>query len=114
MRVGVSMKIAVLSDIHGNGIALNWVIDIILCGHSHCSFIGEVQGKKIFNTGSIGNSLDGDNRASYGILDFSNGNVQLINSRISYPTAELIEIAEKNNFPNFSEYKNIIMNASMN
>ena len=88
--------------------------DIILCGHSHCSFIGEVQGKKIFNTGSIGNSLDGDNRASYGILDFTDGNVQLINRRISYSINELVEVAEKNNFPNFSEYKNIIMNASMN
>jgi len=88
--------------------------DVILCGHSHCSFIGEVQGKKIFNTGSIGNSLDGDNRASYGILDFTDENVQLINRRISYSIKELVEVAEKNNFPNLSEYKNIIMNASMN
>jgi predicted phosphodiesterase len=39
--------------------------EVILCGHSHCSFIGEVEGKKIFNSGSIGNSLDTDNRVIY-------------------------------------------------
>lgn len=87
--------------------------DIIICGHSHCPFIGEVEGKKIFNTGSIGNSLDRDNSASYGILDFSDGNIKLINRRISYPIDEIIEIAEKNNFPYLSKYKNIIKNADM-
>lgn len=82
--------------------------DVILCGHSHCSFIGEALGKKIFNVGSIGNSLDNDNRASYGILDFSNRHVELINRRISYPVDEILENAEKNNFPYFDEYKGII------
>ena len=88
--------------------------DVILCGHSHCSFIGEVDGKKIFNVGSIGNSLDEDNRASYGILDFSDDNVKLINRRVSYPVDEIISIAENNKFPHINSYKEMLKNASMN
>lgn len=88
--------------------------NVILCGHSHCSFIGEVDGKKIFNVGSIGNSLDGDNRASYGILNLSDDNIELITRKISYPMEKLFEIAEKNNFPNANVYTSIIESASMN
>lgn len=87
--------------------------DIILCGHSHCPFIGEVSGKKIFNTGSIGNSLDGDNSASYGILDFTGDKVKLVNKRISYPIDDVIAMAEKNNFPYLNKYKNMLKNAAM-
>jgi putative phosphoesterase len=87
--------------------------DVILCGHSHCSFIGEIDGKKIFNAGSIGNPFDNDNRASYGILDFSNENVELINRRVSYPINELLVIAAKNNFPYLDEYKLIMESARM-
>jgi len=76
---------------------------LILCGHSHTSFIGEVDNKKIFNVGSVGNSLDGDNRISYGILDFSENEVKLVNRRIEYPIKKVID-----------EYKSIILNASMN
>lgn len=86
---------------------------IILCGHSHTSFIGEVDGKRIFNVGSVGNSLDGDNRISYGILDFSENDIELINRRISYPVSEAIDISIKNNFSYPDEYKHIILTASM-
>lgn len=86
---------------------------VILSGHSHSSFIGEVNDKIIFNVGSIGNSLDGDNRISYGILDFVEDKVNLTNRRISYPTDEIINIAIDNKFPLLDEYKSIILNASM-
>ncbi|RII33473.1 metallophosphoesterase [Clostridium chromiireducens] len=86
---------------------------LILSGHSHTSFIGEVDGKMIFNVGSIGNSLDGDNRISYGVLDFVEGRVNLVNRRISYPVGEIIKIAIDNKFPLLNEYKSIILNASM-
>lgn len=86
---------------------------LILSGHSHTSFIGEVDDKMIFNVGSIGNSVDGDNRISYGILDFVEDRVNLINRRISYPVGEIINIAIDNKFPLIDEYKSIILNASM-
>ncbi|MBZ9626352.1 YfcE family phosphodiesterase [Clostridium sp. FP2] len=95
--------------------AINGVKEqVILCGHSHTSFIGEVDDKKIFNVGSVGNSLDEDNRISYGILDFSKKEIKLVNRRISYPINEIIDISIKNNFPLLDEYKSIILNASMN
>jgi putative phosphoesterase len=77
---------------------------LILCGHSHTSFIGEVDEKKIFNVGSVGNSLDGDKRISYGILDFSDGEVELINRRIQYPVDEIIHIGIENKFPLLDQY----------
>lgn len=86
---------------------------VILSGHSHTSFIGELDDKIIFNVGSIGNSLDGDNRISYGILDFVEDKVNLTNRRISYPADEIINIAIDNKFPLLNEYKSVILNASM-
>lgn len=85
--------------------------DILLCGHSHRPFIGEVEGKKIFNVGSIGIPLDKDNRASYGILDFSNGDVKLVNIRVNYSIDGIIIIAEKNNFPYLRKYENMLREA---
>jgi len=84
---------------------------LILCGHSHNSFIGEIDGKKIFNVGSVGNSLDGDNRISYGILELLENEVKLINRRIEYPVNEIINISIKNKFPFIDEYEKCILNA---
>ena len=67
----------------------------------------------IFNVGSIGNSLDGDNRIPYGILDFVEDRVNLVNRRISYPLDEIINIAINNKFPLLDQYKRTILNASM-
>lgn len=86
---------------------------VILSGHSHTSFIGEVDNKKIFNVGSVGNSLDGDGRISYGILDFTDNEMKLVNRRISYPLNEVIDMAVNNNFPYLEEYKKVILTASM-
>jgi len=86
---------------------------VVLSGHSHTSFIGEVDNKKIFNVGSVGNALDGDNRISYGILDFDGNEMKLVNRRISYPINEIIDIAIKNKFPLLDNYKRIILTASM-
>ncbi|GLC30580.1 metallophosphoesterase family protein [Clostridium omnivorum] len=86
---------------------------VILSGHSHTSFIGEVDNKKIFNVGSVGNSLDGDDRISYGILDFTDNEMKLVNRRISYPLNEVIDMAVNNKFPYLEEYKKVILTASM-
>ncbi|MBU3171204.1 metallophosphoesterase family protein [Clostridium estertheticum] len=95
--------------------AINGVNEqVILCGHSHTCFIGEVNNKKIFNVGSIGNSLDGDNRISYGILDISKKEIKCTNRRIEYPINEIIDISIKNKFPLLDEYKSVILTACMN
>lgn len=67
----------------------------------------------IFNVGSIGNSLDGDNRISYGVLEFDENKVNLINRRISYPVSDVINIATDNKFPLLEEYRKLILNGLM-
>lgn len=86
--------------------------DIILCGHTHCPFIGEIGGKRIFNAGGIGISFDGDSRASYGILVFSENGVEFVNRRVVYPVEQLLNIANERNFLNFDAYANTMLNAT--
>lgn len=86
---------------------------MILSGHSHTVYIGEMEDRIIFNVGSVGNPLDGDNRISYGILDFKQGGVQLENRRLTYPQKEIIKIAADRDFPMADKYKNIIENGLM-
>lgn len=85
--------------------------NIILCGHTHCPFIGELDEKKLFNVGGVGISFDGDNRASYGILDCSENGIELVIRRIEYPVNELLRLAKEKNFPNFDAYANTMLNA---
>lgn len=79
--------------------------DLILSGHSHTSFIGEVDKKKIFNVGSVENSLDGDKRISYGILEFNDADLLLTNRRVEYQVKEIIKAARKNDFPYLDQYE---------
>ncbi len=72
--------------------------DVVLTGHSHTVFIGDYNGKRIFNVGSIGNPLDGDERLSYGILDFIEGELILENRRIAYPIDEVKNIVLEREF----------------
>lgn len=79
--------------------------DIIVCGHSHVPFIGESNGKKVINVGSVGSPCDGDNRASYGILFVSNNQVDVEIRRVEYDIKKLLGIAKKSGFPFISRYK---------
>lgn len=79
--------------------------DIVLSGHSHTSFIGECGNIKIFNVGSVGNQVGEDKRISYGILDFSDGQVKLFNERLEYDRNESFENAKDLNFPYIEKYK---------
>jgi putative phosphoesterase len=85
--------------------------DIILSGHSHRTFLTKLDDKVIFNVGSIGNSLDGDNTASYGILEFTEEGLKIGNMRIEYPTEEILRIAEERKFPYFETYKTVVLKA---
>lgn len=77
---------------------------VILCGHSHTVYSGEISDKKIFNVGSIGNSADGDNRISYGILTITDKEIRMENRRIGYPIREAIEAAMICDYPNVEKY----------
>ncbi|MFW9988218.1 MAG: metallophosphoesterase family protein [Candidatus Odinarchaeota archaeon] len=84
---------------------------IIVSGHSHVPFIVKIANKTIFNVGSIGMSLDGDNRASYGIIKIKNQIPKCSIRRVTYPISKTIEIARNREFPDLINYKKILREA---
>ncbi len=78
---------------------------VIVSGHSHVPFIGKVANKFIFNVGSIGMSLDDDNRASYGIIKIKNEIPECSIRRIAYPISKTLSIAQNRDFPDLKNYK---------
>ena len=68
--------------------------DILLLGHTHIPFIYWLGNKVIINPGSVGKPKDGDNRASYGIIDLNNQIVIDI-IRVSYNIDKVIEDINK-------------------
>lgn len=64
-------------------IADNLDEDIILFGHTHYPYYKKVNGKLFINPGSVGRPKDGDNRASYCVIEFADSiKVQFV--RVSY------------------------------
>jgi len=87
---------------------------IVLSGHSHVPYVGEVGGKHIFNVGSIGRPLDGNTSASYGILDISlSSRPQFTIRRINYSVTDTIRMARKLSFPNIEKYEYSLLNATL-
>lgn len=46
---------------------------LVLFGHVHHAYARQGKGRLIVNCGSVGLPFDGDNRASYAIVDFNKG-----------------------------------------
>jgi len=84
---------------------------IIVSGHTHVPFIGKVAKKVIFNVGSIGLPLDGDNRASYGIIKIKNQTPECSIRKVSYSLEETLKIAENRGFPDLNNYKKMLNQA---
>lgn len=82
---------------------------LVLCAHSHVPFVGGVDDKLICNAGSIGNSLDGDNRISYAILDFAENEPKITIRRLEYPVNQILEEARNNGYPYLEEYEYMIL-----
>jgi putative phosphoesterase len=86
---------------------------IIVCGHSHVSFIREISRKYIFNVGSVGRPLDGDNRASFGVIDFTSGEPQFYIKRVEYCIEKTIQAARQHNLPNLEKYEKSLICACL-
>lgn len=74
-------------------------VDIILCGHTHLSYLATYNKKRIVNPGSVSLSKDGDPKASYGILDIGADIVSYTNYRLSYDVQRVINDARIEGFP---------------
>ncbi|MFX1493066.1 MAG: metallophosphoesterase family protein [Promethearchaeota archaeon] len=86
---------------------------IVVCGHTHIPCIKEIENKVIFNVGSIGMSLDRDNRASYGLIKIENGTPKCLIRRVSYPINESLKDAKIKNLPNLKKYEKILKEAKL-
>jgi S-adenosylmethionine hydrolase len=73
--------------------------EMILCGHSHQSFLRKVGDVQFINPGTVGRPDDGDPRASYAILDFSEGDVKVEFHRIPYDIASAIRSMRQTGLP---------------
>jgi len=58
--------------------------DVIVCGHSHRPFTRHEGGTWFVNPGSVGRPDDGDPRASYAILEISQGVPRVDHYRVGY------------------------------
>jgi putative phosphoesterase len=84
---------------------------VIVSGHSHVPFIGKVVNKVIFNVGSIGMPLDGDNRASYGIIKIKKQTPKCSIRRVTYPISKTLKVAQNREFPDLENYKKMLNEA---
>ena len=72
---------------------------VILVGHTHMPFIKKLEGKYIFNLGSVGQPRDRNNKASFGIINIEKNRIKLDLKRIKYDIKKTIEKIESAGLP---------------
>jgi len=74
--------------------------DVIVTGHTHIPYVKNFGDKILVNPGSVGQSRDGDPRASFATFDTAAHRLEL--GRLEYDVKETIEHLKKLNFPAYS------------
>ena len=69
--------------------------DVICIGHTHMPYVLEVGDKLVINPGSIGQSRDGDPRASYAVIE----DYKVDLKRIDYPIEETVATVKASMLP---------------
>jgi predicted phosphodiesterase len=64
---------------------------VLCCGHTHLPLQRQIGPTRIFNVGSVGFPFDGDLRAAYGILNWSEGAWSTELRRVPYPVEAVLE-----------------------
>ncbi|HEY2932214.1 MAG TPA: YfcE family phosphodiesterase [Acidobacteriota bacterium] len=72
---------------------------ILICGHSHESFVRRLKNGWVINCGAVGKHLNGTGHAQYAVLSISNGKVQASIEDVPYPRERLFRAAVDRNFP---------------
>ncbi|MDY6779626.1 MAG: metallophosphoesterase family protein, partial [Halobacteria archaeon] len=65
--------------------------DVLVLGHTHVQGKEEFDEGTVVNPGSVGQPRDRDPRAGYGVLELSEGNVEVELHRVEYPVEEVQE-----------------------
>jgi predicted phosphodiesterase len=64
---------------------------VLCCGHTHLPLRKQIGPTYVFNVGSVGFPFDGDWRAAYGILNWSEGEWSTELRRVPYPVKTVVE-----------------------
>lgn len=76
-------------------------VQIIVLGHTHIPFIQRFEEGVVMNPGSVGQSRNGDPRASYAILSIQNGKFEVEIRRVSYAIEKVAKDILKSGLPKF-------------
>ena len=74
--------------------------DVIVTGHTHVPYVKNFEDKILVNPGSVGQSRDGDPRASFATFDTATHRFEL--RKLEYDIKETSEYLKKLNFPDYS------------
>ncbi|NOU96673.1 YfcE family phosphodiesterase [Paenibacillus sp. LMG 31456] len=84
---------------------------LVLFGHIHHAFTRNAKGRLIVNCGSVGLPFDGDNRASYSIIDIQGKNISTQIRRVSYDIERVIRIAKDRSMPDIEPFEEAVRKA---
>lgn len=85
---------------------------LVLFGHMHHPFVRTAQGFTVVNTGSVGLSFDGDNRASYAIIDIEGGDLAIQIRRVTYDVERAIQVARDVGMPDLEVFAHAVRQAA--
>ena len=84
---------------------------LVLYGHIHHAFMRNAGGRLIVNSGSVGLPFDGDNRASYAIIDVEGRDTAVQIRRIAYDIERVIRIAKDRRMPDAERFEEAVRRA---
>jgi putative phosphoesterase len=79
--------------------------DVVVCGHTHRPFVSQVGGTLVFNVGSVGMPMDGDARASYGLITSIGHDTETRSVRVAYDVDEAVRMARDAGLPHLDKYE---------
>lgn len=85
--------------------------DVYVYAHIHRPYIRYFNGKCIINIGSVGLPFDGNDKASYALLDIKEGSCQTSIVRVAYDVNQTIQQFAESDYPNRDQLISILKNA---
>lgn len=78
---------------------------LVLYGHIHHAHVRQGNGRLVVNCGSIGLPFDGDNRASYAIIDMHQRDIAVQLRRVTYDIDKAIQLAKDLQMPDVDAFE---------
>lgn len=75
--------------------------DVVVMGHTHLSYVQNVNDVLFVNCGSVGRSRERDRKATYTILTISNIGIEAEICKIDYPIIEVAQAIYESGIPDF-------------